>query len=184
MKLLQTRAELKAARDAMPGTVGVVLTMGALHEGHASLLRIARARADRLLMTIFVNPLQFGPNEDFDRYPRTLKKDLEIAAAEGVDAVFAPTREEVYPGPLGEVLEGASRPGFFHGVLTVVLKLLNLTRADLTVFGEKDYQQVTLVRAMVRDLDLGERVISAPVVREPDGLALSSRNRYLSPPQR
>src|SRR6266545_4632325 len=98
MKLLQTRAELKAARDAMPGTVGVVLTMGALHEGHASLLRIARARADRLLMTIFVNPLQFGPNEDFDRYPRTLKKDLEIAAAEGVDAVFAPTREEVYPG--------------------------------------------------------------------------------------
>jgi len=194
MKLLQTRAELKAARDAMPGTVGVVLTMGALHEGHASLLRIARARADRLLMTIFVNPLQFGPNEDFDRYPRTLKKDLEIAAAEGVDAVFAPTREEVYPGgepsvrvnpgPLGEVLEGASRPGFFHGVLTVVLKLLNLTRADLTVFGEKDYQQVTLVRAMVRDLDLGVRVISAPVVREPDGLALSSRNRYLSPPQR
>jgi pantoate--beta-alanine ligase len=194
MKLLETRAELRAARDAMPGTVGVVLTMGALHEGHASLLRIARARADRLLMTIFVNPLQFGPNEDFDRYPRTLEKDLEIAAAEGVDAVFAPAREEVYPGgepsmrvnpgPLGEVLEGASRPGFFHGVLTVVLKLLNLTRADLTVFGEKDYQQVTLVRAMVRDLDLGVRVIGAPVVREPDGLALSSRNRYLSPPQR
>ena len=194
MKVLTTRAELAAARDAMPGTVGVVLTMGALHEGHASLLRTARAAADRLLMTVFVNPLQFGPNEDFDRYPRTLEKDLEIAAAEGVDAVFAPTRAEVYPagepsirinpGALGELLEGASRPGFFHGVLTVVLKLFNLTRPDLTVFGEKDYQQVTLVRAMVRDLDLGVRVIGAPTVREADGLALSSRNRYLSPAQR
>jgi len=194
MKVLTTRAELAAARDAMPGTVGVVLTMGALHEGHASLLRTARAAADRLLMTVFVNPLQFGPNEDFDRYPRTLEKDLEIAAAEGVDAVFAPTRAEVYPagepsirinpGALGELLEGASRPGFFHGVLTVVLKLFNLTWPDLTVFGEKDYQQVTLVRAMVRDLDLGVRVIGAPTVREADGLALSSRNRYLSPAQR
>ncbi len=194
MRLLNTRAELRAARDAMPGTVGVVLTMGALHEGHASLLRTAREHADHLLMTIFVNPLQFGPNEDFDRYPRTLEKDLEIAAAEGVDAVFAPARAEVYPGgepsvrvnpgPLGEVLEGASRPGFFHGVLTVVLKLLNLTRPDLTVFGEKDYQQVASVRAMVRDLDVGVRVLSAPTVREPDGLALSSRNRYLSPAQR
>jgi pantoate--beta-alanine ligase len=194
MKLLRTRAELAAARDSMSGTVGVVLTMGALHEGHASLLRTARTAADQLLMTIFVNPLQFGPNEDFDRYPRTLERDLEIAAAEGVDAVFAPVRAEVYPGgepavrvnpgPLGEVLEGASRPGFFHGVLTVVLKLFNLTRPDLTVFGEKDYQQVTLVRAMVRDLDLGVRVIGAPTVREPDGLALSSRNRYLSPAQR
>jgi pantoate--beta-alanine ligase len=194
MNLLDTRAELAAARDAMPGTVGVVLTMGALHEGHASLLRAARRSADHLLMTIFVNPLQFGPNEDFDRYPRTLEKDLEIAAAEGVDAVFAPLRAEVYPGgepavrvdpgPLGEVLEGASRPGFFHGVLTVVLKLFNLTRPDLTVFGEKDYQQVALVQTMVRDLDLGVRVISAPTVREPDGLARSSRNRYLSPPQR
>jgi len=194
VRLLSTRADLAAARDALAGTVGVVLTMGALHDGHAALLRAARDEADHLLMTIFVNPLQFGPTEDFDRYPRTLEKDLEIAAAHGVDAVFAPARQEVYPGgepavrvtpgPLGEILEGASRPGFFHGVLTVVLKLLRLTRADLTAFGEKDYQQLTLVRAMVRDLDLGVRVIGVPTVREPDGLARSSRNRYLSPAQR
>jgi pantoate--beta-alanine ligase len=194
MKVVQTRADLAAARDAMTGPVGVVPTMGALHEGHASLLRLARREADHLLMTIFVNPLQFGPNEDFDRYPRTPEKDLETAAAEGVDLVFAPPRAEVYPhgdpavrvnpGPLGEALEGASRPGFFHGVLTVVLKLFQLTRPDLAVFGEKDYQQLALIRAMVRDFDLGVRVIGGPTVREPDGLALSSRNRYLSPAQR
>jgi pantoate--beta-alanine ligase len=194
MNLLTTRADLGAAREAMPGPVGVVLTMGALHEGHASLLRAARANADTVLMTIFVNPLQFGPTEDFGRYPRTLEKDLEIAAGEGVDAVFAPAREEVYPngdpavrvnpGPLGEVLEGASRPGFFHGVLTVVLKLFHLTRPDVTFFGEKDYQQLTLVRAMVRDLDLPVRVVGVPIVREPDGLARSSRNRYLSAAER
>jgi pantoate--beta-alanine ligase len=194
MKVLSTRAELEAGRAGMAGQVGVVLTMGALHEGHASLLRAARQQSDSVLMTIFVNPLQFGPNEDFGRYPRTLEKDLAIAEAEGVDAVFAPPREEIYPsgepavrinpGPLGEVLEGASRPGFFHGVLTVVLKLFHLTRADATFFGEKDYQQLTLVRAMVRDLDLAVRVNGVPTVREPDGLALSSRNRYLSASER
>jgi pantoate--beta-alanine ligase len=189
-----TRAELAAARAALTGRVAVVMTMGALHEGHVRLLRTARAGADRVLLTIFVNPLQFGPNEDFERYPRTLDRDLELAHAAGVDVVFAPRRDEVYPageplvrvdpGPLGAILEGASRPGFFHGVLTVVLKLLQLTRPDVAFFGEKDYQQLTLVSAMVRDLDVPVRIVGVPTVREPDGLALSSRNRYLSAAQR
>ncbi|GAA1802942.1 pantoate--beta-alanine ligase [Planosporangium flavigriseum] len=190
----RTRAELAAARAGMSGTVGVVMTMGALHEGHARLLRTAREQADHVVMTLFVNPLQFGPNEDFDRYPRTFDRDLEIAAAEGVDVVFTPTPAEMYPngepavrvnpGPVGELLEGASRPGFFHGVLTVVCKLLHLTRADIAYFGEKDYQQLTLIRTMVRDLDLGVEICGVPTVREPGGLALSSRNRYLSPAER
>jgi pantoate--beta-alanine ligase len=194
VNVIRTRAELAAARDAMPGSVGVVMTMGALHDGHAALLRAARERADHVIVTIFVNPLQFGPNEDFDRYPRTLDTDLAICREYGVDAVFAPDRAEMYPygepavrvnpGPLGEALEGASRPGFFHGVLTVVLKLLHLTRPHLTFFGEKDYQQVTLVRRMVRDLDLPVQVVAVPTVREPDGLALSSRNRYLTAEER
>jgi pantoate--beta-alanine ligase len=145
-------------------------------------------------MTLFVNPLQFGPNEDFDAYPRTREADLAIAEAEGVDAVFAPGEAEMYPtgrpvvslnpGPLGEILEGASRPGFFHGVLTVVLKLLHLTRGHVSFFGEKDYQQLTLIATMVRDLDLDVDIVGVPTVREADGLALSSRNRYLSPAQR
>jgi len=174
----------------MTGTTAVVMTMGALHDGHVSLLDAARAGADNLLMTLFVNPLQFGPNEDFDRYPRTFDRDLEIAAKAGVDVVFAPSRDEMYPhgdphvrvnpGPLGEILEGASRPGFFHGVCTVVLKLLHLTRPDVAYFGEKDYQQLALIRAMVRDLDVGTDIRGGPTVREPDGLAMSSRNRYLS----
>ncbi|GII26261.1 pantoate--beta-alanine ligase [Planosporangium mesophilum] len=190
----RTRAELKAARAGMGGVVGVVMTMGALHSGHAGLLRAARESSDHLVMTLFVNPLQFGPNEDFDRYPRTFERDLEIAAAEGVDVVFAPTVDQMYPhgepsvrvnpGPVGEILEGASRPGFFHGVLTVVSKLLHLTGADVAYFGEKDYQQLTLIRAMVRDLDLDVEIRGVPTVREPDGLALSSRNRYLSDAER
>ncbi|SHN00828.1 pantoate--beta-alanine ligase [Cryptosporangium aurantiacum] len=188
------RESLARARDRADGPVAVVMTMGALHEGHAALLRQARARAATVIATIFVNPLQFGPNEDFDRYPRTLEGDLGICAREDVDVVFAPTVNVMYPngqpntrvnpGPLGEILEGASRPGFFHGVLTVVLKLLNLTRPDVVFFGEKDYQQVALVRQMVRDLDLDIEVVGVPTVREPDGLALSSRNRYLSEPER
>ncbi|GAA4460723.1 pantoate--beta-alanine ligase [Phytohabitans houttuyneae] len=192
--LVHTRDELAAARAGMTGTVAVVMTMGALHEGHRALLRAAREQSDHVIATIFVNPLQFGPNEDFDRYPRTLDADLAICAEAGVDLVFAPDRAEMYPsgepmvrvnpGPLGERLEGASRPGFFHGVLTVVLKLLQLTRADLTFFGEKDYQQLTLVRRMVRDFDVPVRVVGVPTVREPDGLALSSRNRYLAPAER
>ncbi|GAA3386695.1 pantoate--beta-alanine ligase [Cryptosporangium minutisporangium] len=188
------RESLARARERADGPVAVVMTMGALHEGHAALLRQARARAATVIATIFVNPLQFGPNEDFDRYPRTLEGDLAICAREDVDVVFAPTPKVMYPngqpntrvnpGPLGEILEGASRPGFFHGVLTVVLKLINLTRPDVVFFGEKDYQQVALVRQMVRDLDLDIEVVGVPTVREPDGLALSSRNRYLSEPER
>jgi pantoate--beta-alanine ligase len=192
--LVHTRGELAAARSAMPGSVAVVMTMGALHEGHRALLRAAREQADHLIATVFVNPLQFGPNEDFDRYPRTLDADLAVCAEAGADLVFAPDRAEMYPsgepmvrvnpGPLGERLEGASRPGFFHGVLTVVLKLLQLTRPDLAFFGEKDYQQLTLVRRMALDLDVPVRIVGVPTVREPDGLALSSRNRYLAPAER
>jgi len=170
------------------------MTMGALHAGHESLLDAARAAADSVIATIFVNPLQFGPNEDFDRYPRTLEADLEMCRRAGVDMVFAPTRDEVYPGgeplvrvnpgPLGELLEGASRPGFFHGVLTVVLKFFNLVRPDLAFFGEKDYQQLTLIRRMVLDVNLPIEVRGVPTVREPDGLALSSRNAYLTESER
>jgi pantoate--beta-alanine ligase len=194
MKTVTTRDELAAARAGYAGTVAVVMTMGALHEGHIALLRAARAEADTVLTTIFVNPLQFGPHEDFQRYPRSLDADLAVCQESGVDLVFAPPHPEVYPdgepavrvdpGPLGTVLEGASRPGHFAGVLTVVLKLLHLTRPDLAYFGEKDYQQLVLIRAMVRDLDLPVRVVGVPIVREPDGLARSSRNRYLSQAQR
>jgi pantoate--beta-alanine ligase len=170
------------------------MTMGALHEGHAALLRAARGGADHVVATIFVNPLQFGPNEDFTRYPRTLDADLEVLRAERADAVFVPSPEEIYPktqpgvrvdpGPLATVLEGAHRPGHFDGVLTVVLKLLNLTRADAAYFGEKDYQQLTLIRSMVDDLNVPTEIVPVPTVREPDGLALSSRNRFLSTVER
>lgn len=193
-RLLRTREELAAARATAADPVAVVMTMGALHDGHAALLRAARERAGTLLVTIFVNPLQFGAGEDFDRYPRTLEADLAVCAQTGVDLVFAPTTAQMYPngepavrvnpGPLGEVLEGASRPGHFAGVLTVVLKLLQLTRPAMAYFGEKDYQQLTLIRAMVRDLDLPVEVVGVPTVRESDGLAQSSRNRYLSPEER
>lgn len=192
--LVRTRAELASALTGVTGARAVVMTMGALHGGHEALIRAARERADHVLVTIFVNPLQFGPNEDFDRYPRSLEADLEVAGRAGADLVFAPGREEIYPGgapavrvdpgPLGGVLEGASRPGFFHGVLTVVLKLLHLTRPDLALFGEKDYQQLALVRRMVRDLDLDVEIVGVPTEREPDGLARSSRNRYLSRAER
>jgi pantoate--beta-alanine ligase len=176
--------------------VGVVTTMGALHEGHASLFRSARAllRGGPLVSTIFVNPLQFSAGEDLERYPRTLEADLAICAREGVDVVFAPPVDEVYPGgdpvvtvdpgPLGAELEGESRPGHFAGVLTVVAKLFGLVRPDLAVFGEKDYQQLVLIDRMSRDLCLGVEVVGAETVREADGLALSSRNRYLSPQER
>jgi pantoate--beta-alanine ligase len=194
LSVASTQADLRRARSAMRGTVAVVMTMGALHEGHAALLRSARADADHLLTTIFVNPLQFGPNEDFSRYPRTLEADLEVLRAERADAVFVPTAEEMYPqnqprvrvdpGPLATVLEGAHRPGHFDGVLTVVLKLLNLTRADWAYFGEKDYQQLTLIRSMVDDLNVPTAIVGVPTVREPDGLALSSRNRFLSTVER
>jgi pantoate--beta-alanine ligase len=194
VKVVRDRPELAAAREKLTGRVAVVMTMGALHAGHAALLAAARENADHLICTIFVNPLQFGPNEDLDRYPRTFDADLEVCQAHGVDLVFAPTSDVVYPGgdalvrvnpgPLGEILEGASRPGFFHGVLTVVLKLLHLTRPDVAFFGEKDYQQLTLVRRMVYDLDVPTEIVGVPTTREADGLALSSRNSYLSAGER
>ncbi len=178
---------------ASPAEVAVVMTMGALHQGHRELMRVAKQRSPFVVVTIFVNPLQFGPTEDFDRYPRTLEADLDVCRAEGVDVVFAPSRVEMYPGgapsvtidagPLGTILEGASRPGHFAGMLTVVQKLLRLTRADVAYFGEKDFQQLALIRGMVRDLDLDVEIVGVPIVREPDGLARSSRNRYLSAEQ-
>lgn len=189
----RTRGELATARLALPGPVAVVMTMGALHDGHAALIRAARARAASVIVTIFVNPLQFGAGEDLDRYPRTLDADLQVCAAEGAALVFAPAPEVVYPqrpqvtvsaGPLGERFEGASRPGHFDGVLTVVAKLLHVTGPGLAFFGEKDFQQLALVRRMVADLDIPVRIVGVPTVREPDGLALSSRNRYLSAEQR
>jgi pantoate--beta-alanine ligase len=194
LSVVTTRADLGVARAAMPGRVAVVMTMGALHEGHAALLRAARTEADHVVATIFVNPLQFGPNEDFTRYPRTVEADLDVLRVERADAVFIPSAEEIYPktqpgvrvdpGPLATVLEGAHRPGHFDGVLTVVLKLLNLTRADVAYFGEKDYQQLTLIRSMVDDLNVPTEIVPVPTVREPDGLALSSRNRFLSTVER
>jgi pantoate--beta-alanine ligase len=181
----------------MSEPVGAVLTMGALHEGHLELVRTARARVGphgSVVLTVFVNPLQFGPGEDLERYPRTFEADLAAAEAEGVDLVFAPDVDEVYPdgtatitvdpGELGSVLEGASRPTHFRGVLTVVAKLLNLVRPDLTVFGEKDYQQLVLVQRMCAELALGVEVVGMPTVREADGMALSSRNAYLTASQR
>ena len=192
--VIHTRAELAAVVQDAPDEVAVVMTMGALHEGHRGLIRAARARSAFVVVTIFVNPLQFGPSEDFEKYPRTLDADVEACRAEGVSVVFAPSRDEVYPGgtpqvtmtagPLGEILEGASRPGHFGGMLTVVEKLLLLTRADVAYFGEKDFQQLALIRRMVFDLELGVEIAGVPTVRDPDGLALSSRNRYLGADQR
>lgn len=175
----------------------VVMTMGALHDGHAALVRRARelaGPAGEVVVTVFVNPLQFGPGEDFERYPRDLDADLAVLAPLGVDVVFAPATEAMYPdgtplvsvssGQLGTILEGASRPGHFDGMLTVVLKLLHLVRPDVAVFGEKDAQQLLLVRRMVLDLDLQVEVVGVPIVREADGLARSSRNAYLSDGER
>jgi pantoate--beta-alanine ligase len=191
-----TRAELRAARQQLSAPVVLVPTMGALHDGHRALLRRARELAGEtgtVAVSIFVNPLQFGPHEDLDRYPRTLAADLQLCEAEHVGLVFAPGVREMYPdqqlvtvepGPAGEILEGEFRPGFFRGVLTVVLKLFNLVRPDVAVFGQKDAQQLALVRRMVADFALGIQIEAVPTVRDADGLALSSRNKYLSSSER
>jgi pantoate--beta-alanine ligase len=194
--LARTRGELAAARAGLDGVV-LVPTMGALHDGHRTLLRAARAAAGpqgSVVVSVFVNPLQFGPGEDLGRYPRTLDTDLAMCAEEGADLVFAPSAAQMYPGgkpevtvdpgPVGLLFEGEYRPGFFGGVLTVVLKLFHLTRPEVAVFGEKDVQQLALVRRLVRDTDLGIAIEPVPTVRDTDGLAISSRNRYLSPAER
>jgi pantoate--beta-alanine ligase len=191
--LLDTKAALAATRPGLPAPVVLVPTMGALHDGHRALLRAARDQAGpdgSVMVSIFVNPLQFRPGEDLDRYPRTLDEDLAMCASEGVRAVFVPSAAEMYPGgqpevtvdpgPAGRVFEGEFRPGFFDGVLTVVLKLFHLVRPDIAVFGEKDAQQLMLVRRMVIDTNLDIVIASVPTVRDADGLATSSRNRYLS----
>lgn len=174
-------------------TVALVPTMGALHTGHLELVRQAKLTGAVVVVSIFVNPLQFGAGEDLDAYPRTLDADLELLREAGVELAFVPTvsamyphgqRTTIHPGPLGSELEGASRPGHFAGMLTVVAKLLNITRPNSAYFGEKDYQQLALIRQMVADLDLDVRIIGVPTVREQDGLALSSRNRYLDAEQR
>ena len=199
MRVVRSRAEMLDARSRAPhgADVAAVLTMGALHAGHLALAAEARRQVgDRgtVVMTVFVNPLQFSQTEDLDTYPRSLDADIDAARASGVDLLYAPQVSDVYPagpatvtvdpGELASILEGAARPTHFRGVLTVVAKLLNVVGADVTVFGEKDYQQLVLVRRMCTELELGVRVVGLPTVREPDGLAMSSRNAYLSPSQR
>jgi pantoate--beta-alanine ligase len=194
--LARTRRGLAAARRPLGSPVVLVPTMGALHEGHRALLRHAKSISQpngSVLVSVFVNPLQFGASEDLDRYPQTLDADVRACGEEGVDVVFAPGRSQMYPreqlimvdpGPMGQVLEGMSRPGHFAGVLTVVLKLFQLTCPRVAVFGEKDAQQLALIRRMTEDLDLGIEIGSVPTVRDPDGLAVSSRNAYLSEKER
>ena len=174
--------------------IAFVPTMGALHEGHLTLVDEAKRVADTVVMSVFVNPLQFGPSEDFDRYPRMLDEDARLASKRGVDFLFTPTREDMYPGhapvvivhpgSIGKEWEGAVRPHHFEGVLTVVAKLFHIVMPDVAVFGQKDLQQAACVKAMVRDLNFPVGILVAPTVREPDGLAMSSRNRYLSPKDR
>ncbi len=197
MKLICTRADLSRALEAGRGegkSVGLVPTMGYLHEGHLSLVDLARHRTGFVATSIFVNPLQFGAGEDLDRYPRDLDRDLGLLEERGVDLVFHPSVQEMYPdghplvsvdpGPLGDRLCGAFRPGHFRGVLSVVARLFGLFRPELAVFGQKDFQQAVLIRRMVRDLELGVEVRTGGVIREADGLAMSSRNVLLSSNQR
>jgi pantoate--beta-alanine ligase len=189
-----TARELREALGSGDRSTALVPTMGALHAGHLRLIEAAAHRAEQTAVSIFVNPLQFGPDDDLDRYPQTLDADLKASEAAGVDVVFAPSVDVIYPdgspsitvdpGPLGAELEGAVRPGHFRGVLTVVAKLFALARPDAAVFGEKDFQQLTLIRRMTSDLSLGVEIVAVPTARDSDGLALSSRNRYLSPDQR
>lgn len=191
--IVHSQTELDAWRAATPGTVAFIPTMGALHEGHVSLARAARDLSDRVVVSIFVNPLQFGAGEDFERYPRTLESD--VSALAGVaDVVFAPSVDDVYPpglevrrftaGPVGDTFEGAARPGHFDGMLTVVARLFDMVKPDVTIFGQKDAQQVFLVRRLIADHFPNLTFVVAPTIREADGLAMSSRNRYLSPEER
>lgn len=189
-----TVVELQSELATRSGTRAVVMTMGALHQGHLELVAAAQERADYVVTTIFVNPLQFGPGEDFEAYPRALEADLMLLTQQGVDVVFAPSVNEMYPdknplvtvsaGELGTVLEGAVRPGHFDGMLTVVNKLLQITRPDFAFFGQKDAQQLLLIQRMVKDFNLDVEICPVPIVRQADGLALSSRNAYLSAAQR
>ena len=193
---VRTVAELRkqvAAWRAAGHAIGLVPTMGALHPGHLSLIAAARARGGRVIASIFVNPKQFGPNEDLDRYPRDEAGDAALLAGAGCDLLFAPPVAEVYPagfatevrvGGLGDVLCGAARPGHFDGVATVVTKLLNMVRADAAFFGEKDWQQLAIIRRLAADLDSGTEIVGRPIIRDADGLALSSRNAYLDAAQR
>ncbi|GAA0889261.1 pantoate--beta-alanine ligase [Rhodanobacter soli] len=198
---MQTVQDVPALRAAIRGwrtqgqTVGFVPTMGNLHAGHQSLIRLARARTERVVASVFVNPTQFGPNEDYDRYPRTLVQDQAVLAEQDCDLLFAPDVATMYPfGPehsvsvrvprITDTLEGAHRPGHFDGMATVVCKLFNLVQPDVAVFGQKDFQQLKVVERMVRDLGLPVKVVTAPILRADDGLALSSRNQYLSAEER
>jgi pantoate--beta-alanine ligase len=194
MRVVETVAEMGRARAAMGVGVGLVPTMGGLHEGHLSLVRRARSADDHVVVSVFVNPSQFGPKEDFDAYPRDMERDLRLLEAEGVDVVFAPTVDEMYPpgfdewvevrGPLVERLEGAFRPQFFRGVTTVVARLLRIVRPHRAYFGEKDAQQLRVVRRMAEEQRLTVEIVGLPTLREPDGLAMSSRNAYLTPEER
>jgi len=193
LEVLTTVAAVRVARGAVQGSAGLVPTMGFLHEGHLSLVRAARAENDCVFVSIFVNPTQFGPNEDLSTYPRDMDRDLQLLREAGVNYVFAPPPEEMYPPnfgtsiDVGEVtlpLEGAARPGHFKGVATVVLKLLNIVQPTRAYFGKKDAQQLVVIKRLVRDLDVPTKIVAMPTVREPDGLALSSRNSYLDAAQR
>lgn len=198
MQTVQDAPSLRATIRGWRGkgqTVGFVPTMGNLHAGHQSLIKLARARTDRVVASIFVNPTQFGPNEDFERYPRTLVQDQAVLADEGCDLLFAPNVPTLYPfgsehsvslrvPQITETLEGAHRPGHFDGMATVVCKLFNLVQPDVAVFGQKDFQQLKVIERLVRDLSLPVKVMSAPILRADDGLALSSRNQYLSVAER
>ena len=194
MKILHTIAEVRQMLGDTSGILGLVPTMGALHEGHLSLVRAARSNCKTVAVSIFVNPTQFAPGEDLDRYPRTLAEDRAMLEAEGVDILFAPSPDEIYPAGgagtfvevpgVGDRLDGASRPGHFRGVATVVAKLFNIVQPQRAYFGQKDAAQVAVLRAMVRDLNLPVRLCVCPTVRDADGLALSSRNRFLTPEQR
>jgi len=194
VKVLTTIAAMKRLRSELPpGPVGFVPTMGYLHEGHMVLARRAKAENSSAVVSIFVNPTQFGPKEDFSRYPRDPERDLALLKKEGVEAVFMPPVDEMYPpgfsswvevGSIGDRLEGAARPGHFRGVATVVAKLFNIVRPDRAYFGQKDAQQVVVIKRMVTDLNMNLEIVAVPTVREPDGLAMSSRNIYLSPEER